>query len=182
VSVQGLGTTEDITEDDIEEGRTLGWASLSTSLDGVARAFGSVDEDGEVGRSGRSIRLVGLVDISRDGSLEDAEAVEFIDSAANLAQSFLKSVGTFLVVGEDGVEDALEEASTRVLGLEDLDGRDGDGLGRVEADQLCLTLLCFGILPCETVVYLLLSLGVGLVLQQSEELRIDLSVHCTHMD
>jgi hypothetical protein len=137
-----------------------------------------VDEDGEVGGSGRSVGLVGLVDISRDGSLEDAEAVELVDGAANLAQSFLKSVWTFLVVREDGVEDALEEASTRVLGLEDLDGRDCDGLGRVEADQLCLTLLCFGILPGETVVYLLLSLGVGLVLQQSEELRIALSVHC----
>lgn len=66
--------------------------------------------------------MVGLIDVGRDGGLEDAKAVELVDSAANLAQSFLESVGTLLVVGEDWVEDALEEASTGVLGLQDLDG------------------------------------------------------------
>lgn len=137
-----------------------------------------MDEDGEVGRRRGRIGLVRLIDVGRDGSLEDAKAVELVDSAANLAQSFLESVGTFLVLGEDWVEDALEEASASVLGLQDLDGRDSDGLGRVIADQLGLTLLCFGILPGETLVQLLLSLGVGLVLQQSEELRVDLSVDC----
>ena len=181
VGIQGLGTTEDVAQDDIEESRALGRASLSSGLDGVARAFGSVNEDGKIGRSGRSIRLVGLVDVGRDGSLEDTEAVEFVDGAANLAQSFLESVGTFLVVGEDRVEDALEEAPTRVLGLQNLDGRDGDRLGRVEADQLGLALLCFGILLSQAVVQLLLSLGVGLVLEQCEELRVGMLVLCAYV-
>jgi hypothetical protein len=66
--------------------------------------------------------------------VEDVESVELVHGAANLGKSFLEGVGGVAVVGEDGVEDALEEGGASVRCADQTDGRDGHWLGGVDAD------------------------------------------------
>lgn len=159
MGIQRLGTAKEVAQKNIQVSRAFRGASFSTGLDGVTTALLGGNEDGEVGGRGGGIGLVWNVDVGGDGTLEDAwlsqisdgrkaqgagpqvaseawhtELVQLVNSTANLADSLLQSVGTILVVTEDGLEDVLEEAAAGVGSVQDADRGDGDGFGRVQAE------------------------------------------------
>ena len=134
VRVQALGASEDVPEHDVQVCASLRAASLSAGLDGVPAPLSRADEDCMVGGCGGRVGLVRGVDVSADGPVEDVESVELVDGAANLGKSFLKGVGGVAVVGEDGVEDALEEGGASVRCADQTDGGNGHWLGGVDAD------------------------------------------------
>ena len=137
VRVQDLGASEDVPQYDVQVCASLRAASLSAGLDGVPAPLARADEDCMVGGCGGRVGLVRGVDVSADGPVEDVESVELVHGAADLGKSFLKGVGGVAVVGEDGVEDALEEGGASVRCADQTDGRNGHWLGGVDAD-LCV--------------------------------------------
>lgn len=94
-----------------------------------------------VGRRSRRVGLVRGVDVGADGLEEDVEPIQLVYRAANCRESFLQGVVLVAVVGEDGVEDALEEAGAGGGRADHADGRDGHRLGRVQANDLGLATL-----------------------------------------
>lgn len=134
VGVQALGASEDVPQHDVQVCASLGAASLSARLDGVPAPLARANEDCMVGGCGGRVGLVRSVDVSADGPVEDVESVELVHSAADLGKSFLKGVGGVAVVGEDGVEDALEEGGASVRCADQTDGRNGHWLGGVDAN------------------------------------------------
>lgn len=82
------------------------------------------------------VRRLGAIDVGGDGLSEDVQAVQLVHGARNLGQSFAEGIVLLVlaVVGEYGVEDALEEAMTGVIRVEDADGGDGYRSGGVEGN------------------------------------------------
>jgi len=134
VRVQALGTSEDVPQHNVQVRASLRAASLSARLDSVPAPLSRADEDCMVGGCAGRVGLVGSVDVGADGPVEDVESVELVHGAADLGKSLLKGVGGVAVVGEDGVENTLEEGGASVRSADQTDGRDGHWLGGVEAD------------------------------------------------
>lgn len=61
------------------------------------------------------------------------KSVELVDRGANLTKGLFKGVWA-IVVGNNGSEQSLEEASSGVGSVQDLDRGDGDGFGGIQAD------------------------------------------------
>lgn len=134
VRIQALSASENVPQHDVQVCASLRAASLSACLDSVPAPLSCADEDCMVGGCGGRVGLVRGVDVGADGPVEDVESVELVHGATDLGKSFLKRVGGVAVVGEDGVEDALEEGGTSVRCADQTDGRDGHWLGGVDAD------------------------------------------------
>ena len=130
-----------------------------------------------VGGCSRSIRLIWRIDIRANGLLEDIKSIELIYRSPNLAECFAESVGAGLwaVAGEDGVEDAFEEGMAGVCRADQADGGDGHGFGGVEADEICLSLLCLPGLCLYSLTDLSLSLFEDCGIYGLAKLREDLT-------
>lgn len=87
-------------------------------------------------RCGTGIRRFRAIDVCRDWLCKDVQAVQLVHGAGDLGQCFSEGVVLLIraVVGQDGVEDALEEAMAGMVGMQDSDGGDGDWGSGVERD------------------------------------------------
>lgn len=127
VCVERLGASEQVAQLGVDVGVGLGGAGLGARLDGVVAALVGRDVDVDVGGRRGSIGGVGAVEEDGDGRLEDAEAVQLVGGGADLLQGLLERVRLGAVGAQDGVDDLLEEAAARAVGVQDADRRDGDG-------------------------------------------------------
>lgn len=132
--VERLGAAEQVAQLGVDVGVCFGCARLGARLDGVVAALVGGDVDVDVGGRGRGVGGVGAVEEDGDGRLEDAEAVQLVRRVADLLQGVLERVAVLAVGAQDRVDDLLEEAAARAVGVQDADRVDGDGEGGVVFD------------------------------------------------
>ena len=132
--IQRLRTTEQVPQLSVDIGVCLGSAGLGAGLDRVVAALVGRDVDVDVRGRRRGVCGIGAVEEDGDGRLEDAKAVQLVRRMADLLQRLFERVRVLAVGAQNGVDDLLEEAPSRAVGVEDADRVDGHGEGGVVFD------------------------------------------------